>query len=76
MNVGHSGRDELAELKLLAALADLHRAQFAGPLVDVLEEMTMDGAQMGEVERAAWNRLEAAVGGVKTLDPIQINRVG
>jgi len=39
MDVRHAGLDELAELELLAALADLKRAQFAGPLVDVLEQV-------------------------------------
>src|SRR6188768_2813566 len=60
VNVAHSGLDELAELKLLAALADLDRAQFAGPAVDVLEEVMMDGAQMGQVEGAARNASAAA----------------
>ena len=57
VNVRHAGLDELAELELLAALADLDRAQFAGPVVDVLKEVAMDRAQMGEVEGATRNRL-------------------
>ncbi len=68
VNVAHSGLDELAELKLLAALADLDRAQFTGPVVDVLKQVMMDGAQMGEVESAARDRLAAAVRRMKAFD--------
>jgi hypothetical protein len=57
-------------------LTDLDRAQFAGPVVDVLEEMAMDGAKMGEVEGAARDRLKASVGGVKAFDPIKVRGVG
>ena len=60
MNVGHTGLDVLPELELLATLADLDGAQFARPLVDVLEEMAMDGAQMGQVEGAAGDRPASA----------------
>jgi hypothetical protein len=42
-------------LELLGALADLDGAQLAGPVVDVLEEMAMDGAEVGQIEGAAGN---------------------
>ena len=50
VDIGHPGFDELAKLELLAALADLDRAQLAGPVVHVLEQVAMDGAKMGQVE--------------------------
>lgn len=53
VNVSHSGLDVLPELELLFALADLDGAQFAGPVIDVLEQMAMDRAQMGQIERSA-----------------------
>ena len=60
MDVRHAGLDELAELELLAALADLERAQFACPLVDVLEQVSMDRAQMGKVGGATRDAATAA----------------
>jgi hypothetical protein len=32
------------------ALADLDRADFACPIVDVLEQMTVDGLQVSEIK--------------------------
>src|SRR5262245_36189952 len=38
MDVRHAGLDEFPKLKLLPALADLDRAQLAGPVADVLKQ--------------------------------------
>lgn len=62
MDVGHAGLDVLAELELLVALADLDRAQLAGPVVDVLEQVAMDRAQVSrsKVPRGIPRRLRSA----------------
>ena len=60
VNVGHAGLDVLAELELLAALADLDRAQLTGPVVDILEEVAMDGAEMSEVKGAVGDAASAS----------------
>ena len=46
MHIRHPGRDVLAELKLVSALEDFDGAKFAGPVVDILEQMTVDGAKV------------------------------
>ena len=51
MDVRHAGLDELAELELLAAFADLDRAQLAGPVVDILKQVPMDRARNDVPER-------------------------
>src|SRR2546423_3270450 len=53
VNVRHAGFDVLPELELLVALADLDGAQLASPVVDVLEQMAVDRAQVGKVEGTA-----------------------
>src|SRR5690349_17211995 len=55
MDVGHSGGNVPPELELLRAFADFHRPNLACPVVDVLEQMAMDGLQMNEVEFAGRN---------------------
>ena len=50
MNVGHAGRNVLPELELIAAFEDFDRAQFARPIVDVLEQVAVDGTKMGQIE--------------------------
>jgi hypothetical protein len=58
----------LPELELLVALTDLDGAKLAGPIVDVLEQMAMDRAEVSKVEVAARHRLGRAVGDIETLD--------
>ena len=50
MNIGHTCLDVAAKLELMATLVDFDRAQFAGPIVDVLEEVTVDGTEMSKVK--------------------------
>ena len=52
MNVGHAGFYELAKLELVAGFGDLDGAQLARPGVQVLKEMPVDGAEMGQVKTA------------------------
>jgi hypothetical protein len=55
VDVGHSGADETPELELMAALGDFHRTEFACPDVEILEEVAVDGAEVGEIEMASWD---------------------
>jgi hypothetical protein len=61
VNIGHAGADVLPELELVAALGDLDGPDLSGPVIDVLKEMPVDGAQMREIEIA---------GGDAVLDPL------
>jgi hypothetical protein len=76
VNIGHSGMDVLPKLELLAALADLDRAQFSGPVVDVLEEMAMDGAQVDQVERAARDAAATSQGHKASFLPVEKFLIG
>lgn len=73
MDIGHANFDEPAKLKLVAALGDLDRPQFARPGVDVLEQMAVDSAQMGKVKDAVRNPLghslrnEGALGAIELI---------
>lgn len=53
MDIGHAGLNVTAKLELTAALGDFDRSDLAGPVVDVLEQVTVDGFQVGEIELAA-----------------------
>ena len=50
VDVRHSGRNVLAELELISALEDFDRAKLSSPVVDVLEQVAVDGAEVGQVE--------------------------
>jgi hypothetical protein len=53
MNVSHAGLDEPTKLELLRTLGNFHRADFARPVVKVLEKVTMDVPEMVKV-KVAW----------------------
>ena len=57
MNVRQAGVDILTELELLRAFADLNSSYFTGPFVDVLEQVTMNGLEMGKIECTVRNAL-------------------
>lgn len=50
VNIGHAGFDEPAKLKLAAALGDLHHPHLTSPIVDILEQMPVNGAKVVEIE--------------------------
>ena len=52
MHIGHASLDVLAKLELACALGDFQRADFSRPVVDVLEQAAVDGAQVLQVEIA------------------------
>jgi hypothetical protein len=76
MNIRHSCWNILTELELIAAFEDFDGADLSGPIVDVLEKVAMDGAQMGQIERAAGNALGNSVGDQTTLNSIKLAGVG
>ena len=71
MNVGHSSMDELSKLELLSALADFQGADFAGPVVNILEQMVMNGLQMREIEHPAWDSFLGALNDETALNAIE-----
>src|SRR6266704_3488313 len=71
MNIGHAGLNVAPELKLMAALVNLDRAQLACPIVDVLKEVVMDCAKMLQIEFACRYSSPCPLGRKATLDPIQ-----
>ena len=46
-DVGHVRFDEAARLELMAAFGDLDRSHLARPVINVLEQMAMNGSQVG-----------------------------
>lgn len=50
VNIGHPGGDVLPKLELLGAFADFNRPNLACPVINVLEQVAVDGPQMSEIE--------------------------
>ena len=75
MHVGHTCLDEAAKLKLMTVLGDLHRAHLTRPVVDVLEQMAMDGLQVGEVKVSWRHTFGDALGHELAFDALQSGRV-
>ena len=61
MNVSHARFNVADELKPRSALAHIDGANLPGPVIDVLEQMAVDGPQMCEVEFAFGNALCSAL---------------
>jgi hypothetical protein len=59
-------------LKLVSTLEDFDRPKLARPIVDVLEEMTVNGAQMDQIERTGRDAQPASLNCKATLDLIQL----
>lgn len=76
VDVGHAGADETAELELMAAFGDFYGSEFARPGVDVLEEVVVNGAEMGEVEVARRDALSGPLDNPLPLLVTERNGVG
>ncbi len=76
MDIRHSGFDMPAKLELASPLGDLDRANFPGPIIDILEEMPVNGAKMGEVETADGNAFGRACDRQPTLNNVQLVGAG
>jgi hypothetical protein len=62
VDVGHACFDVAAKHEPMIALGDSDETDFAGPVVNILEQTAVDGAQVIEVEIAAGNPMRGAVG--------------
>ena len=72
MYVGHARGNVAAKLELMAALGNLDRADFSGPLINVLKQMPVDCAKMGEVEGPQRHRLCQALSDELPLHRIEL----
>jgi len=61
VNIRHAGVDVLPELELLRALADLDCTDFARPVVDVLEQVTVDGLEVSKIKLSQRDTLRDAL---------------
>lgn len=71
MDVGKAGGNEAHWHELRAALCALHGAEFAGPIVDVLEQVMVDGAEMRQIERANSNTFGRALRCQHPFKPVE-----
>jgi hypothetical protein len=76
MNIPHAGRDVPAKLELLAAFGELNRTEFACPIEDVLEQMSVDRAQMGKVEIAGGYPFPDSLRDEPALDYFELAGIG
>ena len=61
VNIRHAGCYEALELELVFAFRNFDRAHFAGPVINVLEEMLVDRAKMREIKIAGGNPFAGAL---------------
>ena len=76
MDVCHSSLDVAPELELVPALVDFDRAQFSGPLIDILKQVAVDSPEMCEIECAAWHTASCPLDHETPLDSVQSLRIG
>jgi hypothetical protein len=60
MDIRHAYFDILSKLELAGALGDLDGADLTSPIENILEEMTVDGTKMLEIEISDRDTLTAA----------------
>lgn len=75
VNIPHAGFDKAAELELMLALRNLHGAKLARPIVNILEQMPVDGAKVGEVEAPGWDALGGPLRDKAPLHAVKPGRV-
>jgi len=75
VDIGHARLDESAKLEPMAVLGELDRSHLARPVVDILEQMTMDSLQMGQVEAARRHAFGRALSDELAFDNVQSVRV-
>ena len=62
VDIRHPGLNETPWLESAAALGDLDGAEFARPIVDILEKVAVNRLEMGEVELACRHGFEKPLG--------------
>jgi len=76
VNVLHPGVDEPVELELMTALGNLHRPNLPGPVVDILEQLPMDGAQVHKVKAAGRDALSSPLRDQQPLHAVELTCIG
>jgi len=76
VNIRHSRLDEAAELELIAVFRDFDGAKFPGPIVKILEKMTMDGAEMSQIEHSAGDSSRDTFDDQPALSRLQLCGIG
>ncbi len=76
MDVGHAGFDKSTKLELRAAFADLNGTNLAGPVIDILEQVMMNGLQVVEVEGAGGDAFGYTLCRHAPFHPIGLSGVG
>jgi hypothetical protein len=75
VNIRHTGFDVPPGLKLMAALGYLRGSNVARPLIHILEQMAVDGAQVRKVEAPSWYVLGCALADKSPLGSIEQCRI-
>lgn len=75
MNIGHAVFNVSMELKLVAVFRDLDGTYLSGPLIDILEQMPVDGTKVRKVEIPVRNTFGYALDDELTLEKIKLVRV-
>ena len=70
--IGHSGLDMGPELKPMPVLHDFHGADFAGPAVDILEQIPVDRLKAG---KAGWHTEGDAIRDQLPFAPVGQSRI-
>ncbi|MGB8843942.1 MAG: hypothetical protein WCC64_23070 [Aliidongia sp.] len=71
VDIGHARFDEAAELELIAAFGDFDGPKLAGPVIEILEEMAVNGVEMRQVEASVRNALGDAFDDKAPLSHLQ-----
>ncbi len=74
MHVGHSGFDISTKLELVPALGDLDGAKLARPVVDILEQMAVDGPKVLQVDVTIRNSFTRTLCDKLALDAVELIR--
>jgi hypothetical protein len=62
-------------LKLMVSLGDLHSPNLARPVIQILEQMPVDDAQVGEVKVPMWDTLSRALADKSSLGSVEECRI-
>ena len=69
MNIRHARLDVLAELKLMSSSIDFDGAKLPRPIVNILEQMAMDGAEVCEIKGSVWDITPSPLSDIAALGP-------
>jgi hypothetical protein len=75
VNIVHAGRDEPLKLEQMPAFGDLHRPDFAGPIIGVLKQVPVYGLKVGKLEAALRHAFDDSLRDERPFDPVQPFRI-